>query len=125
MAPLYRGPYGVLRRSEKFFVLQIGDKCHSVSVDRLKPVISSTPVTPAVPPPQGHPRLVPASVTLPPGPVCLQKKKVGFSVLVPAMKLGQNPHQTVRGSLPLPSGYYDDLYQASFPHVPIRILQRH
>ena len=39
--PLYRGLYRVLRRSKKFFVLQIGDKSDSVSVDRLKPVISS------------------------------------------------------------------------------------
>ena len=28
---LYRGPYRVLRRSEKFFVLQIGDKSDSVT----------------------------------------------------------------------------------------------
>ena len=50
LSPLYRGPYQVLRRSEKYFVLQIGDKSDSVSVDRLKPVISSVPVVPAVPP---------------------------------------------------------------------------
>ena len=34
-----------------FFVLQIGDKSDSLSLDRLKPVISAVPVTPAVPPP--------------------------------------------------------------------------
>ena len=47
---LYRGPYRVLKRSEKFVVLQIGEKTDSVSVDRLKPVKSSVPVIPGVPP---------------------------------------------------------------------------
>ena len=53
LSPLSRGPYRVLRQSEKFFVLQIGDKTNSVSVDRLKPVFSSTPVVPAKPPLSG------------------------------------------------------------------------
>ena len=48
---LYRGPYKVLERFEKFFNLQIGDKSDSVSVDRMKAVFSPVPVTPAVPPP--------------------------------------------------------------------------
>ena len=51
LSPLYRGPYLVLRRSEKFFILQIGDKKDAVSVDsKLKPVFSSNPVVPALPP---------------------------------------------------------------------------
>ena len=78
LSPLYRGPYLVLRRSEKFFILQIGDKKDAVSVDRLKPVFSSNPVVPGVPPVRGRPRLVPASVPGPPTdrpPV----KKVTFS----------------------------------------------
>ena len=50
LSPLYRGPYRVLRPSEKFFVLQIGEKSDSVSVDRLKPVFSSSPVVPSTPP---------------------------------------------------------------------------
>jgi len=56
LSQLYRGPYCVLKRSDKFFVLQIGDKEDSVSVDRLKPVFSSNPVVPAVPPVRGRPR---------------------------------------------------------------------
>ena len=36
LSPLYRGPYQVLRRSEKFVVLQIRDKSYSVFVDSLK-----------------------------------------------------------------------------------------
>ena len=51
----------------EIFVLQIGDKSDSVSVDRLKPVISTVPVVPAVPPLWGRPCLVPASVHKPPG----------------------------------------------------------
>ena len=39
LSPLYRG---VLRWLENFFILQIEDKSDSVSVDRLKPVISLT-----------------------------------------------------------------------------------
>ena len=61
LSPLYRGPYKVLERFDKFFLLQIGDKTDSVSVDRLKAVFSPVPVTPAVPPPRGRPRLQPAS----------------------------------------------------------------
>ena len=99
LSPLYRGPYKVLERFEKFFILKIGDKSDSVSVDRLKAVYSSVPVTPAVPPPQGRPRLQPASVTEPPAPVHA-KKKVRFKVPVPATKLRRNPHQTVQGILP-------------------------
>ena len=84
----------MLRRSEKFFVLQIGDKSDSVSVDRLKPVISAVLVTPAVPPLQGCPRLVPASATRPQDPDRLPVKKKKFS-LVPATDLRRNPHRTV------------------------------
>ena len=84
---LYRGPYRALRHSEKFFVIQISDKSDSVSVDRLKPVISSIPVIPGVPPVCGQPRLKPASI---PGlrvqdPLLV--KKVSFSPAVKKVKL--------------------------------------
>ena len=125
LSPLYRGRYRVLRQSEKFVVLQIGDKTDSLSVDRLKPVVSAVPVTPAVPPPQGHPCWVPASVTRPPDPGHLPVKKVRFFVPGSAMKLHQDPHRTVQGSLPLYAvlrphllgqvicGYYNDLPSSS------------
>ena len=67
---------------------------------RLKAVYSSVPMTPAVPPLRGSPRLQPASVTKPPAPVHA-KKKVRFKVPVPATKLRRNPHRMVRGILPL------------------------
>ena len=77
------------------------DKSDSVSVDRLKPVISSVPVTPAVPPPHGWSRLVPAYVTKPSNPAHLQLKKVRFSVPVPATQLHLNPPWMVQGFQPL------------------------
>jgi len=55
LAPQYRGPYRVLSRGPKFFSLQIGDQPDTVSVDRLKPHLGSSPVQPAVPPRRGRP----------------------------------------------------------------------
>ena len=94
LSSLYRGPFQVLSRSEKLFVLQIGDKSDSVSADRLKPAISSTPVVPAVPPLRGRPRLVPPLVPDPPVPRRPPVKKVSFA-RVPATQLRWNPHRTV------------------------------
>ena len=42
--------------SLKFFLLQVGSKTDSVSVDRLKPVLSELPVVSQDPPPQGRPQ---------------------------------------------------------------------
>ena len=53
---LYRGPYLVLKRKDKLFVLQMGDKEDSVSVDRLKSILSTNPVVSAVPATRGRPR---------------------------------------------------------------------
>ena len=98
---LYRGPYKVFRRSEKFVVLQIWNKSDSDSVDRMELVISATPVTPAVLPPGGWSCLVPAFVLRPPDPVPLPEKKVRFKAPVPAMELSRNPCRMVQGSPPL------------------------
>ena len=85
---LYRGPYPVLQRSEKLFVIQIGDKSDSVSVDRLVPVV------PGVPPVCGWPHLKPAFIPVPPVQDGPPVKKVTFSPVkkvrfspVPAMQL--------------------------------------
>ena len=69
-------------------------------MDRLKPVIISSPVVPASPSLRGHPWLVPASVPGPPVPRRPPVKKVSFAP-IPAMQRRQNPHRTVRGSPPL------------------------
>ena len=100
LAPLYRGPYLVLERRSKFFRLQVGQKVDSVSVDRLKPVFSDSPVIPADPPPRGRPPLRPAK--LPPvsssavnSPIS-KKKSVTF-LNVPAIILRRNPDRQTRG----------------------------
>jgi len=55
LSPAYSGPFRVLSRSAKFFVLQVGDKAEGVSVDRLKPHTGSSAVQPALPPRRGRP----------------------------------------------------------------------
>ncbi len=55
LAPLYSGPYRVLRSAEKFFVLDIGGRPETVSVDRLKPHLGMAQVIPAQHPPRGRP----------------------------------------------------------------------
>ena len=52
LSQLYRGPYKVVDRKEKYFKLQIGSQEINVSVDRLKPVFSDVKVSPALPPPE-------------------------------------------------------------------------
>ena len=97
LSPLYRGPYKVLERRDKFFRLQIGDKVDTVSVDRLKPVISDSTIVPARPPTRGRPILRPRldkpgpSAAAPP----LVSKKVRFQPqsLAPARR---NPHRSAR-----------------------------
>jgi hypothetical protein len=102
LAPRYRGPYLVLDRQDKFFRLQIGSKQDVISVDRLKPVFSDTPVTPAIPPRRGRPRLKPKSLPSVPPPSSATKlpKKVRFKivpqVLPPSIPVRRNPHRSSR-----------------------------
>jgi len=93
LSPLYRGPYLVLSKYPKYFLVEIGSKSDSVSVDRLKPVLSDHPVTPQQPPRRGRPLSSPAPLAPAPSapaplssasPAPLQrtpgmKKKVRFS----------------------------------------------
>ena len=100
LAPLYRGLYLVVERRSKFFRLQIGQKVDSVSVDRLKPVFSDSPVVPTSPPPRGCPPLRPARQ--PPEPSSAvnssasKKKSVTF-LNRPEVMLRRNPHRQARG----------------------------
>ena len=68
LAPLYRGPYLVLNRFPKFFLLQVGSKADSVSVDRLKPVLSEFPVVSQDPPRRGRPPNPKPPAPKPPAP---------------------------------------------------------
>ena len=54
LSPLYDGPYQVVASGPKFFTLQMGGRQDTVSVDRLKPCLTSE-VDPAVPPRRGRP----------------------------------------------------------------------
>jgi hypothetical protein len=50
LAPLYSGPYAVVERHAKTFVIRVGTRNEVVSVDRLKPHTGPGPVVPASPP---------------------------------------------------------------------------
>ena len=53
----YSGPYKVLQKQGKYFVIQCGEREESVSVDRLKPAKADPdrPTEPAMPPRRGRP----------------------------------------------------------------------
>jgi hypothetical protein len=63
LAPLYQGPFRVLRRGPKVFYVQIGGSEEAVSVDRLKPHLGGGEITPAVPARQGRPRSAAAATS--------------------------------------------------------------
>ncbi len=56
LTPAYVGPYKVLRRHAKYYVLELGNREETISVDRLKPHTGPAPVVPATPPVRGRPR---------------------------------------------------------------------
>ena len=53
--PLYEGPYKVISRGRRHFVILVGDKKDSVTVEQLKLVQSDSPVTAAAPKRHGRP----------------------------------------------------------------------
>jgi hypothetical protein len=55
LAAKFDGPYKVVSKSDIYFVIKVGDKLDSVSVDRLKSYRGGGVVTPAVPPLRGRP----------------------------------------------------------------------
>ncbi len=62
LQPLYEGPCRVIRAGQKVFVVDIGGRPQSVTMDRLKPHLGAAPAVPAAPPRRGRP---PASRTSP------------------------------------------------------------
>jgi hypothetical protein len=54
LAPRYRGPYEVVWRSSKYFVIKLGNRFNAVTIDRLKPHLGSL-VVPEAPPRRGRP----------------------------------------------------------------------
>ena len=68
LTPLYAGPYKVLSRSPRTFKLQVGPREEVVSVQRLKPAVTSDDQTPALPPRRGRPPRLPPPVAVSPPP---------------------------------------------------------
>ena len=66
LSPAYSGPFAVVSRSPKFFVLDLGERHESVSVDRLKPHAGASIFTPAAAPRRGRPPLPVAPPEPPP-----------------------------------------------------------
>ena len=62
--PLYKGPYLVLSKNLKYFLVQKGSKSDSESVDQLKPVFSDQLVTSQQPLRRGRPPSTPTPLTL-------------------------------------------------------------
>ena len=68
LAPLYHGPYLVLKRRVKFFCLQLGSRTDVVSLDWLKLAFSKDPITAVLSPALGWPALHSALPALAPPP---------------------------------------------------------
>ena len=58
LLPAYSGPFAVVSRSPKFFILDLGEGHKSVSVNRLKPHAGPSIFTPATTPRHGRPPLL-------------------------------------------------------------------
>ena len=58
----YDGPFRVIKREEKFFVLKVGSKEQTVSVDRLKPAFGFADPAPAISVPKGGGTIVPKTM---------------------------------------------------------------
>jgi hypothetical protein len=87
LSPSYAGPYKVLRRFPRCFLLQLGDRQETVSVSRLKPAHLPPNTLPAQPPTRGRP---PLSRPLP-------------SILKKPSTLSSKPSRKVTFQCPLPS----------------------
>lgn len=57
LTPMYSGPFAVVSKNEKYFVIDLGGRSDSVSVDRLKPHLGLAPFSPASAPQRGRPPL--------------------------------------------------------------------
>jgi transposase InsO family protein len=54
LAPAYRGPYEVVKKADKFFIVKLGGRFDAISIDRLKPHLGGT-ATATPPPRRGRP----------------------------------------------------------------------
>ena len=100
LSPLYRGPYLVVSKFPKYFRLKIGSRVDSISVDRLKPVVSDFLVRVQDPPRRGRPpasvpppSFSPALFPVPPAPVPTGSTQAP----VPTPSRRRNPWRATRG----------------------------
>jgi hypothetical protein len=56
LAPLYQGPFAVIKSGPKFFHVSIGGRREVITVDRLKQYLGAAPVETAAPAARGRPR---------------------------------------------------------------------
>ena len=75
LAPLHAGPYKVLARSLRTFHLQVGNRTEVVSVQRLKPPITTDEKTPELHPRRGRPARPVLQVPLAPPRPCGRPRK--------------------------------------------------
>jgi Integrase core domain len=54
LSPMYRGPYEVVKRTTKYFIIKMGSRFDAVTINRLKPHLGG-PVVPAAPPRKSGP----------------------------------------------------------------------
>jgi RNase H-like domain found in reverse transcriptase/Integrase zinc binding domain/Integrase core domain len=76
--PVFDGPYKVVKWSDKYYDVLVGQKSECVSVDRVKPYVASSPPAVAEPPRRGRPPKVGAvssstTSTLVGGPVAVKE----------------------------------------------------
>ena len=55
LTPSYSGPYLVMERGPKYFLVQRGTRTETVTMDRLKPHLGTAPLVAAEPPRRGRP----------------------------------------------------------------------
>ena len=55
LEPLYDGPFKILKRANTYYTVQLGDSQDTVSITRLKPVLTDSPIQEARPKKRGRP----------------------------------------------------------------------
>ncbi len=102
LSPSYAGPYKVLRRFPRCFLLQLGDRQETISVSRLKPAHLPPITLPAQPPTRGRPhlsKLLPAILKKPSKLSSRPSLKASFQCPLPSSRSSQ-PRK-------LPAGFSD------------------
>ena len=88
----YDGPFRVVKKEEKFFVVRIGSKEQTVSVDRLKPTFGFADAAPAISVPKG----VGTTVQKTTMPKTKKSPNPAAEVFVPGAKAGESSSTTTR-----------------------------